>query len=56
MVTRKNNCPKCGYLLLCRENDEIFCLRYGCDWRTKSKREDDKEIPEIQELKEIFNG
>jgi hypothetical protein len=52
----KNVCPKCGCLLLARENDEIICLDFNCSWREKSKRVSDKDIPHIQDLKEIFNG
>lgn len=52
MKDRKNCCPKCGYELLCREGDNIICLR--CDWEIESKRQDDEELFKISELKEMW--
>jgi predicted nucleic acid-binding Zn ribbon protein len=55
MVISRKYCPVCGYGLLARENDDVFCLSQSCDWRTKSKRDEDTAIPEYQELKDSFN-
>lgn len=44
-------CPVCGYQFIARENDEIICLGYHCNWREKSKRENDKQIPTASEIK-----
>jgi ssDNA-binding Zn-finger/Zn-ribbon topoisomerase 1 len=51
----KQICPKCGYHLLARKNDEkIFCL--SCDWETEIKRKDDLDIPEINETADLWHG
>ncbi len=51
----KSICPTCGYHLLARSNDTIFCLNSGCDWHIESKRSKDKEvIPEINNLKKMW--
>ena len=44
-------CLKCGSKLLARTDGEIFCLKIGCDWRIKAKREFDKNIIDFQEIK-----
>lgn len=56
VIEKRNNCcPKCGYKLLAREDDEIICLNLSCDWRILSKRVDDLRVANFQELKEMFN-
>lgn len=51
-----DNCPKCGFTILSRENNNLICLRSGCDWKVTAKRNTDTKIPDIQELKRDFNG
>jgi len=46
---RTKNCPKCGFSLLARENNEIICLK--CDWRTEAKRDIDKVVPRVEEIR-----
>lgn len=48
---RQEGCPKYGYKLLARNDSEIFCLKDGCDWKIKAKREYDKDIPDFEEIK-----
>lgn len=48
-------CPTCGYELIARCDNKIYCLRSGCSWSTAIKRKDDTEvIPEIHNLKKIW--
>lgn len=56
MTPRNKCCPKCNSKLLARQNDEIICLNYGCNWSIDSKREEDKEIPTLGYLKKEYNG
>lgn len=51
-TNRNNCCPKCGGKLLARCGDKIFCLDSSCEWFVISKREDDKKLPDIHELKD----
>ena len=46
-----SECPICHFHLLAREDDKIICLRTVCNWSISAKRETDKEIPKISELK-----
>jgi hypothetical protein len=46
-----SGCPLCGFLLLARNESEIFCLKYGCNFKTKVRRSRDKDIPNFSELK-----
>ena len=55
MIPRKRCCPKCGYELLARYNNDIICLSQTCDRKIESKRDEDITIPEFQELKDSFN-
>lgn len=48
-------CPKCGYQLLARCEDKIFCLNNGCEWFTDSKRKEDEKVPDIHKLKDMWN-
>ena len=52
MKDRSGTCPKCGSYLLARESKFIFCLESGCNWAVQGKRKDDKDITDIQKLKE----
>ena len=45
------HCPVCGFKLIAKKDDTIFCLR--CEWRVESKREADKEVPDVKEVKWI---
>ena len=56
MIERKKSCPKCGSLLIARNNDKIICLQSNCNWETISKRESDSFLPNFTQLKEDFNG
>ena len=48
---RENDgCPR-GHKLVASNGKEIFCLQNGCDWRIIPKREVDKDVPDIAELK-----
>jgi hypothetical protein len=49
--TNKEGCPKCGYKLLARKDDEIICLRRECNWKSKAKRKLDQEIFAFNEIK-----
>lgn len=56
MQDRNNSCPLCGSKLLARvlddTGDNIICLAYGCEWKTPSRRKEDREILQISSLKE----
>jgi len=48
-------CPLCGFHLMARCGDTIFCLNSGCEWHIEMKRKDDTEkVPEIHTLKKIW--
>jgi len=55
MIDRSNCCPKCQSKLLARviddAGDNIICLASNCDWKIPSRRKEDKEIPNIHNLK-----
>jgi len=52
---RANNvCPKCGFGLLARNNNEIVCLNSKCDYKIEAKRKLDETIPDISEIKKIW--
>lgn len=42
---RKNICPKCGHDFLYMLEDRVTCAGQGCDWQTKSKRQEDSNLP-----------
>lgn len=44
-------CPKCGFKLLCRRSDSVICLSQACDWSCKSKRFTDEKMPTVTELR-----
>jgi len=54
MKDRKNCCPECDSKLLARVinkiKDNIICL--SCSWEIKSKREEDKGLPKLSQLKQ----
>jgi uncharacterized Zn finger protein (UPF0148 family) len=52
MIERIKHCPVCGYKLLARHNDEVFCLSPSCSWKTISKRKEDIQIPLLNKLRE----
>jgi len=55
MKERKNCCPVCGYKLIARSDNKIFCLRSGCEWFVDARRKDDMEkVPEIHTLKRLW--
>jgi len=56
MERRKNGykCPKCGGKLLARCGDKVYCLNTNCEWFVIMKRKEDGKLPEIHELKEIW--
>jgi len=51
---RSRKCPKCGSEFLCRQNDKIICLNYGCNWNIEAKRNEDKEIKTLSFMKREF--
>jgi predicted RNA-binding Zn-ribbon protein involved in translation (DUF1610 family) len=53
IADRRTNfgCPKCGFPMLARNNEEIFCLKNECDYREKAKRDSDKDIPKFSDIK-----
>ena len=48
-------CPKCGSSLLARVDDKVVCLNFGCEWIIEGKREEDKQLPEIHEIKRLWS-
>ena len=49
-----NNCPKCGFGLLARNNNEIVCLNSKCDFKIEAKRKFDEDIPDVNEIRKIW--
>lgn len=54
MIERKNICPTCGKELLVRQGDRIICLNHGCDFYTEAKREGDRDIPDFNIIKKMW--
>lgn len=52
---RKKCCPECGYELLAREGNKIFCLRNGCEWFVEAKRKEDELVPDIHKLQNMWH-
>lgn len=52
---KTKNCPRCGYHLLARKDDEIICLSTACNWSTNMKRETDKDLADIVTLQRDWN-
>ena len=47
-------CPICGYKFLVRNDEEIACLSNSCKWKIKSKRKLDDNIPDMKNIKAIW--
>lgn len=55
MKDRNRKCPECGGVLLARSGTKIICLNFGCPWEIESRRDEDKEIPDLSQLKKDWN-
>lgn len=51
---RSRKCPKCGSELLARVDNKVVCLNFGCEWVIDGQRKEDRELPEIHELKRLW--
>jgi transcriptional regulator NrdR family protein len=47
-VERRNNCPACNSKFLATDTIDVYCLT--CMWKTKAKREVDKELPQMKDI------
>ena len=49
-----DGCPVHGPNLKMRYNDEIVCLRNGCDFKTPARRKQDEDVPSLAEIKKVW--
>jgi len=47
-------CPIHDRVFLCRQDDEIICVAYGCEWKVPARRQTDTEIKTLGEVKKAF--
>ena len=47
---RRNQCP-CGSKLFYQESEYIYCAKSGCENRWLAKRESDKNIPTLADIR-----
>ena len=53
---RKELCPDHAQVFVCRQDDNVICVAYGCKWKVKARRASDTKIPTLGSLKKEYNG
>lgn len=55
MIERKQSCPICGFNIIAKVDNNIYCLNpKQCTWTTAVRREEDKQLPDIHEIKNMW--